>query len=226
MISVRIAFIWTEDLSCCISLQDAFRELMFCQLHMSCPSTLLCPLLATVIDLHVNSSRNLKIIFIAFHLRKPLVAAITDFTAKQRYKMTGITWCMYSELVVTFMSSPPPFFHHLCVLFPLASFDAWHPDKLPCQECLKLNRQRHISFWHWNKRSTAWFWCCLITDWGVAANYHPGFWFQDLMLLWWHEGTGQQLPGSLSVGTERKSRLIEDMATSAKAFQLESNLWP
>lgn len=63
---------------------------MFCQLHMSCRYTLLCPLLATVIDLHDNSSKNLKIIFTSFHLRKPLVVAITDFTAKQRYKMTGI----------------------------------------------------------------------------------------------------------------------------------------
>ena len=207
MISVRIAFIWTEDLSCCISLWGVFRTLMFCQLHVSCHYTLLCPLLATVIDLHDNSSRNLKIIFIAFRLRKPLVVAITDFSAKQRYKMTGITWCMYLELVDSFMSYPPTlFFHHLCVLFLLASFDAWHPDKLPCQKCFKLKWERHISFWHWNKMSTTLFIGCLISDWGVVASYHPifSFQFQHLARLWWHKGTEQQLPCSPCVGTVRK----------------------
>lgn len=97
---------------------------MFCQLHMSCHYTLLCSLLATVIGLHDNSSRNLKIIFIAFHLRKPLVAAITDFTAKQRYRMTGITRHVLGACSFFYELPPTLFFHHLCVLLLLASFDA------------------------------------------------------------------------------------------------------
>lgn len=71
--------------------------------------SLLCPFLVTVINLHVNSSGNLKLYLLFFIWgNKPVVVAITDFTAKQRYKMTGITWCMYLKVVSSFMSSPTP----------------------------------------------------------------------------------------------------------------------
>lgn len=68
IISVRLAFIQREDLSRCISLYDAFRVDALSATRLAI--TLCCAPSQTVVDLHDNSSSNLKIAFISLHLRE------------------------------------------------------------------------------------------------------------------------------------------------------------